>query len=410
MWYCKSIPSTVNLQKNKSLFRISLNKHKRIMRAYKTFKHLILPALFAISLTACDSDEDQIMPEILMSTPATYEFSRNGASSVSYSGQTERLNQIAEMKNEFKKGDNGDALTASTLLDMFSNVNDNGNGNFSFTSSKQLENKTFTPDVQFYKDLFAEVELASANGANNVTATNGTSGLLLRSSGKTILVSDSGFEFTQTFEKGMMGSLIMYQISNVYTTSDKIGNSVDNTNLVEGKNYTTMEHHMDEAFGYYGAPVNFSSSYSGTESPKFWASYSEELNANTGSIDVIMHSYKTARQAIVVKKYDNLNSNIKLLNESLERLAAAAAVHYVNAALNATTDGDRMHVLSELVGFTKALKFGHPSYRKLALTEVNQLIETNIGKNLWNVTTAGLNNLKTEISGRYNLNAVKDIL
>ena len=69
-----------------------------------------------------------------------------------------------------------------------------------------------------------------------------------------------------------------------------------------------------------------------------------------------------------------------------------------------------MHVLSELVGFAKALKFGHPNYRKITLQEVEQLIETNIGKNLWNVTTTGLNNLKTEISGRYSLNAVKDIL
>jgi hypothetical protein len=373
-------------------------------------KQLFLSTLIIFSITACDSDDDQVMPDISISTPATYEFNRNGGSSVSYAGQTERLNQIAEMKNEFKKADNGSAITASTLLDMFANANDNGNGNFSFTSTKQLENKTFVPDVQFYKDLFASVETASINGSNNITATNGTAGLLQRSSGKTILVNDSGFEFTQTFEKGMMGSLIMYQISNVYTTDEKIGNSVENTILEEGSNYTKMEHHMDEAFGYFGAPVNFSSTYSGTESPKFWASYSEELNANTGSIDAIMNAYKTARQAIVEKRYDLRNANIQVLNESLERLAAAAAVHYVNAALNASNEGDKKHVLSELVGFAKALRFGHPSYRKLAITEVDQLILTNIGTNLWNVTPAGLNQLKTEISGRYNLNAVKDIL
>jgi len=373
-------------------------------------KQIILSTLIIFSITACDSDEDQVLPNNSITTPATYEFSRNGMSSVSYSGQTERLNQITEMKNEFKKGDNGAAITAATLLDMFANVNDNGNGNFSFTSTKQLEDKTFVPDVQFYKDLFASVESASINGSNNITATNGTAGLLLRTSGKTILVNDSGFEFTQTFEKGMMGSLIMYQISNVYTTDEKIGNSIENTTLEEGKNYTTMEHHMDEAFGYYGAPVNFSDAYEGTESPLFWAAYSEELNDKTYSINTIMNTYKTARQAIVEKRYDHKKANIQVLNESLERLAAAAAVHYVNASLNATIDGDRMHVLSELVGFTKALRFGHPSYRKLALTEVNQLIETNIGTNLWNVTPAGLNKLKTEISARYNLNSIKDIL
>lgn len=374
------------------------------------FKQLILPALIAATLTACDSDDDQVTPDISVPTPATYEFSRNGASSVSYSGQTDRLNQLVEIKAVLKTGDNGSLVAESTLLDMFENTNNNGNGNFSFTSTKQLADKTFAPDVSFYKALFAEVELASTNGANNITASNGTAGLLQRSNGNTILVSDSGFEFTQVFEKGMMGSLIMYQISNVYTTDEKIGNSVDNTNLEEGSNYTKMEHHMDEAFGYYGAPVNFSSAYDGSESPKFWAAYSEELNANTGSIDAIMNAYKTARQAIVMKQYTERNAQIQVLNESLERLAAAAAIHYVNSALNATTDGDRMHVLSELVGFAKALKFGHPNYRKITLQEVEQLIDTNIGKNLWNVTTNGLNNLKTEISGRYNLNAVKDIL
>lgn len=373
-------------------------------------KSLIILSAVVFGLTACDKEEDKTEPNVSLNTPKNYEFSRNGASSVSFDGQTDRLKQIGEIKAVLQTADAGSQINEFDLLDMYANTGGNGNGNFSFTSSKQLENKTFQADVAFFQGLLVDAANASTNGAANITATDGQSGLLMRANNKTILVSDSGYEFTQLFEKGLMGAVLFYQIANVYTTDDKIGNQVDNTNLVSGENYTAMEHHMDEAFGYFGAPQDFTENYSGSGKAKYWAHYSEELNANTNAINKIMTAYKNARQAIVEKKYDLRNEYVEDINEELEKLAASAAVHYVNAALAATTDGDRMHVLSEMYGFVRALRYANPKYGEYSLSQVDALLATHIGTNFWKVTPQGLNNLKNELSNSYDLNAVKDIL
>ena len=376
------------------------------------FKHLVLPAVFAFTLSACDKDEEDDIKPVLneVSTPATYSFDRNGASSISYSGQTERLNQLDELKAKLLIADGGSQVQAADLLAMFANTGGNGNGNFSFTSTKQLEDKTFGPDVAYFQDYINKTATASIDGANNVVASNGTAGLLTRSNNNTILVDENGMEFTQAIEKGLMGATFFYQMANVYTTADKIGADVNNTEMVNGQNYTTLEHHFDEAFGYFGAPVDFRANYNGSEPVRFWAKYANSLEANSRLSDPLMNAFKKGRQAIVENRRDVLNEQVIIINQQLERLIAACSIHYVNKSLSISNTGDRLHYLSELYAFTRALRFAHPSFRKYNITEVDNLISTNIGTNLWDVTPQGLNTLKNELSNTYNFNSVKDAL
>ena len=79
---------------------------------------------------------------VIATPPSTYEFTRNGQTSVSYSGQTDRLDQLDEIKAYLKTGDAGALMDEQVLLDMFANTGGNGGGNFSFTSDRQLKNKT----------------------------------------------------------------------------------------------------------------------------------------------------------------------------------------------------------------------------------------------------------------------------
>lgn len=376
------------------------------------FKHLLLPVIFALTLTACEKDDDDDQPSAPagVSTPATYSFERNGSSSVSFGGQTERLNQLDEMKAKLLLADGGAQIQAADLLAMYSNTGGNGGGNFSFSSTKQLEDKTFGPDVAYFKDYMNKTATASIDGANNVTASNGTAGLLTRSNNNTILVDENGIEFTQAIEKGLMGATFFYQIANVYTTADKIGADVNNTDITSGNNYTTLEHHFDEAFGYFGAPVDFKANYNGTEPVRFWAKYANSLEANAKLSDPLMNAFKTGRQAIVENRRDVLDEQVRIINEQFERLIASCSIHYVNQSLSATNTGDRIHYLSELYAFTRALRFAHPDFRKYNITQVDNLISTNLGTNLWDVTPQGLNTLKNELSNTYNFNSVKDAL
>jgi hypothetical protein len=382
-----------------------------------TFKSIALIGLAsALSFTSCsEKDDDEIIViddrGITIETPVTYEFTRDGLTSVSYSGQTERLDQLATMKTYIQDAiDNGTQISAQALKDMFENTGGNGNGNFSFSSTKQLSNKTFSLDVQGFNDMFDLAAAASDSAIDNVAASNGVAGKLTRSNGKVILVDANGHEFTQELEKGLMGATLYNQIVNSYLTEEKIGAAVNNTDLVAGKNYTTMEHHFDEAFGYYAAPVDFKTGFSTSESPRYWASYSEELDATFPFIDRIMNSYKKGRAAIAAKKYSIKDAEVAKLHESFQILIAASAIHYINSAISESNTANRLHVLSEGFFFLKSLRYSNSSNRKITQAELDTMLNTDFGNNFWNISSTGLNAIKTKLSSTYGLDSVKDQL
>ncbi|MGB3463637.1 MAG: DUF4856 domain-containing protein, partial [Cyclobacteriaceae bacterium] len=175
---------------------------KRISYVYK----LALGLTIVTFLNSCRDDDDVSQS---LEVPESYVFERDGESSVSYSGQTDRLNMLAEIKNETKKADAGEEVESSVLLNMYGNDNEPFADGDLNASTKNLEDKTFVADVQFFKDLMNDLgvqsELIAQNGA---TATQGEAGLLDRDgNGKTILVNDKGWEYTQLIEKGLMGSV-----------------------------------------------------------------------------------------------------------------------------------------------------------------------------------------------------------
>lgn len=368
--------------------------------------------VLALGIGALSCKKETPITEDPLVVPENYVFTRNGQTSVSYSGQTERLNQLSEITAVLKTADDGTTVLENDLIAMYENTGGDGNGNFSFSSTKQLKNKTFDLDQEYFAQILKDAALVSADGTAGIQAANGTAGLITRGgNGKTILVDKNGFEFTQIFEKGLMGGVLYYQILNVYLADAKIGPAVDNQNVVENKNYTSMEHHWDEAFGYYGGPTDFKSDYQGTGSTRFWAKYSDKFDNTIGQFNNEgMDPYKTGRAAIVAKRYDVMNTNVDAMNVYLGRVAAAAAIHYANEAKALTDQGDILHVLSESFAFARALRFSNPDNREMTPSQVDALLASTFGGNLWTVTTSDLDNFINDLSSTYGLEAVKDIL
>ena len=353
---------------------------------------------------------------ILPTAPSTYDFSRDGNSTVSYSGQNERLDMVEEIKNYLQEGDAGGVLSAQILNDAYANLGDNGNGFFSFISTKQLKSKTFQPDLDdmFMENLFAAAEAASKSGQ---IAADGVAGLIVReNSGNTVLVDEHGREFTQLIEKGLMGTVMYNQIFNTYFTDDRIGDDVENTELRAGKNYTAMEHHWDEAFGYWNPPLDFSSNWPderGAED-RFWSHYSNVVDPFLGTNDRIMQGFIAGRTAIVNNDLSTKDAKRAEVAKALEEVAAATAVHYVNSTLSALNEGktgEAFHVLSEAWAFTNALRY-IPN-RRLSLDDIERINEQLFGEdgNFWKVTVAGLNEAKSLLVTAYpSLQPVQDDL
>ena len=366
-------------------------------------------------------DQDDVTTDILarvttgrlIEPPVTYAFTRDGVSTVAYPGQTDRLDQLAEIKAYLRRGDAGELLSEQALLDMFANTGDNGGGHFSFTSDRQLKNKTFAPDLdaRLFETFFVSAAEASVAGNNGVMAANGTAGLIVReNSGNTILVDENGREFTQLIEKGLMGAVIYNQIYNTYLTDDRIGRDVENIATAEGQSYTAKEHHMDEAFGYWSPPIDFTSGWPAERASedRFWSHYSNTVdNVNNGLLgtnSLIMNAFIRARTAIVNNEPDVQDEQRDILYEGLDLVAAGVTVHYINSTLEALNEGnigEAFHTLSEAWAFANALRYN--PRRVLSVAQIEEMMESDFGAdgNFWNVTPAGLNRAKNTLVEAY---------
>ena len=220
------------------------------------------------------------------------------------------------------------------------------------------------------------------------------------------MVDANGREFTQLIEKGLMGAVMYNQIYNTYFTEARTGDDVENTVLREDKNYNDMEHHWDEAFGYWNPPLDFASNWplDRESEDRFWSHYSNVVDPSLGTNALIMEGFIEGRTAIVNNDLVTKNSVRDEIAANLELVAAATAIHYINdsqEALNEGNTGEAFHVMSEVWAFVNALRY-NPN-RKLSLDAIDEIMNQDLGAdgNFWNVTPEGLKKAKATLVEAY---------
>ncbi|MBK7130814.1 MAG: DUF4856 domain-containing protein [Crocinitomicaceae bacterium] len=332
-----------------------------------------------------------------LTVPTTYSFTDGTNNTVSYGGQTERLDQLTEMTTYMKTGTTG-VLTYQALTDMFANTGGNGGGNFSFTSTKKLMDKCLAADTSLFIDYMDSLAIASQDYAS--TATDGQAGTLT-SGTSTYLFAANGIEYTQLIEKGLMGAVFMYQSTQVYFGSGKM--NVDNTTPVDagaGEYYTEMEHHWDEAFGYFGVPVDFPTNTSGI---RFWGKYCNSRNGDLGCNAVMMNGFLRGRAAISQDALDIRDEEILNIRKMWEKISARQALQYLeDAKSNFGVDNALfLHELSEAYAFIMCLKYVPLETRVITYTEIETLLDTHIGADFWQVTQADLTNAINSLNSIY---------
>jgi hypothetical protein len=331
--------------------------------------------------------------------PTTYNFTN-----VNYSGQTQRISMLSEMTTLMKTGNtSGTTVDANVLKNMFRNSGNPFTLSDLNTSGKNLICKCFYLDTTYFLNYMDSLALCSIS---SVPGSNGTAGVVVSPSDNTkkYLFNERGIEITQLIEKGLMGGVFYYQSLAVYFSDDKIGNHIDNTTVTAGSG-TTMEHHWDEGFGYFGAPIDFPTNTTGMV---YWAKYSNTVNASLGTNITLMNAFIAGRFAISNGDMTAKFTQRDIIRSNWEKVCAASVIHYYNEALaNLTDDAVRNHTLSEALAFLRCLKY---SPVKIITNQQISDIEAMIGNNFYNVTINGINNAKDELSTIYNLDSVKDDL
>ena len=362
---------------------------------------LSIPALMALLTTSvfmssCNQDDDNDDLDV----PSTYTFTRDGNSTVSYSGQTQRLDMLALITTYMKTSNTvgSAALDADQLKDMFANENNPFSGQ---TYTKNLESKCFHSDVAMFQGYMEG--LATASSATG-TASNGTAGVLVDGSSDPTSgyrVNANGVELTQVIEKGLMGAVFFYQAMESYLSGDRMG-TVGNDDLEAGENYTPMEHYFDEAFGYFGVPMDFPSAAT-IDDARFWGKYCNRRNDGlySGINDDISTAFRTARAAIAAKDYEARDLAIQTIQQKWAIVIAGTAVGYLRDGLSTSGKPNykRHHALSEAIGFLMSLDYHFeggnskypPHYSQTHVGHAQMMLNANT--NLYDLTDAQINEI-----------------
>ena len=343
---------------------------------------LLLPlALISFTFTSCDDDDDQgsVIPSI--QTPDTYSFERNNESTVSYSGQTTRLEQADELYAAL----NSEGSTAAAL-DLMFNGSDGSSAGFANDllngTSKIIGSKTASSTLAgsaTTKERFNQyiTDFASNVAPNwNMDAAPGMPGSITSpDGGSTYQINAVGQELDQLFFKGLIGAFTLDQIVNNYIHPNQLDSGTriddnDNGVLSDGKPYTDMEHKWDEGFGYLygqegdlddvGATVGSMPAGSGNLLMKYFKKVNADGGYEPGIGQTVYDAFIMGRTAIVNRDYDLREAQADIIQVELSKVVGYYAIHYLNDYLAKVEEGNvakAHHSLSEAYGFILSLQF-----------------------------------------------------
>lgn len=391
---------------------------------------LFAALLGGLTLTSCSVDDDSVSSTPSIDVPATYTFTRDGESTVSYGGQTTRLEMSKELLTAFME-----PATSSeeSLSNMFSNTNAPFSSDKLNTSGKSIESKvaasieyfsTNTEDkfairAEFESWISAQVNEVYPNW--NTVASAGVAGQIPDGS-STRYVNSKGLELNQAFAKSLIGALITDQALNNYLSTavlDAGDNVSKNTEGVteDGKTYTTMEHKWDEAYGYvYGDPSisqEDPNSKLGESGDSFLFKYMGRVENDpdfAGIAEETFEAFKIGRAAIVAGEYQLRDEMIAVIKENISLISAVRAIYYLQDGKRKMSTGNRepaFHALSEGFGFIYSLRFSqNPQTGAPYLTkeQVDGYLEQLMaGNGFWDVTPETLDVISVEIAAAYGI-------
>ena len=357
--------------------------------------------------------EVPVTQTVTVEIPYSYEFARAGKPTVSFSGQTARLNMADELYSAL----NTNTFSKAKMLEMFNDgtgfvdaaLNSSGKKMGNKTAASPLASATVKPQFDAMIADFADNVIP--NWATD--ASNGQAGVLTDVA-RTIHVNAKGHEIDQTFIKGIIGAMTLDQIVNNYITPYQLDSgtrTADNTNktLSSGKDYTDMEHKWDEGFGYlYGQEADATRLDLGTTPTGNGTTlnkYFKKVNASShpGMAIQVFDAFRRGRAYIVANQYDKRDEQAEIIKKELSNLIAQKAVDYINGYMSKIADGntaDAFHALSEGYGFVMSLQFTNDGTDTpyFSNSEVNAFLASM--DNFWTVENSTLESIRDEVKAK----------
>lgn len=383
-----------------------------------------------VILMACNNDS--VEPTIEINNPSTYEFLRDGESTVSFSGQTTRIGMATELVNAMKKFD----ISEELLLEMFANQSNAGEDVDPFSdpvlnsSTKSVKSKVaasadfFSANTSESAEIKADFETWIKAQVQEVfpssmqLAMKGVAGQIADDA-TVRYVSAKGLEYNQAVNKGLIGALMVDQMLNNYlspTVLDDGDNRAENDleTIAEGEVYTNMEHKWDEAYGYlFGAEgTNFAQPLETLGDDSFLNKYLSRVEEDpdfSGIASTVYEALKLGRAAIVAKDYATRDEQAAIVRERISTVIGIRAVYYLQQGKLAIANGDwgaGFHDLSEGFGFVYSLRFTRKADSNepyFTQNEVDGFMDRlTAGDGFWDISAESLDQMSNDIASKFN--------
>ncbi len=396
-----------------------MNRNKNI----NTIGLLLLGVAFTLGSCGDNESEDNV--------PATYEFLRNGESTVSFSGQTTRILMAEELATALLDFDK----SATDLQEMFANEDATGGDVSPFVNeSLNSETKSIRSKVAASRDLFSTNATGSAAiktqmdqwiaaqvsdvfPNENELAEIGKAGQIADGS-STRYINGKGLEYNQAVTKTLIGALMTDQILNNYLSPAVLdeGTNIEDNNVskvVEGKTYTNMEHKWDEAYGYlFGKSSSVANPLADLGADNYLNKYLARVENDadfSGIAQEIYDAFKSGRAAIVSEDYNTRDKQADIIKEKISDVIGIRAVYYLQQGkkgIEAGNLGTAFHDLSEGFGFIYSLRFTRDAgsdSSKFSDDEIESFISQLLeGDGFWDVTPATLDGISESIAAKFN--------
>ena len=297
-------------------------------------------------------------------TPTSYAFDsrfNEGESSVKYTGQVVRnllLNDIKVLTSRLSS-EGASALTVEDLTNLYNY--DDALDLTSQTSTDPAPLEAKYSSISTGKNLIGKIDDEVVYGFDKtadelmtdwfaIVAEKSAEASNLESN--LAFTSDDGLDLSQMINKTLLGAVPYSQ-----GTSNYLGSLEDDGNAEassEGGNYTEMEHHWDESFGYFGAAVDYnfytddeikSPGYKDSNedgSIDFISEYNHGISKNAAKRDIgaasgtvdftktIMDAYLEGRTLIHNQAdISEILAQRDIIVNTWEKVIAATVIHYI---------------------------------------------------------------------------------
>ena len=335
--------------------------------------------------------------------PSSYSFTHDGASTVSYGGQTARLNMASELSSALSSN-----VTEAMLNDMFLNQNNPFADADLNASTKNIGGKTANaaePTISaseqaavisaiqgWFTTYATEVTPIIEGNAIDNPAAAGVAGWVDNRE-----LDRKGLEYDQVVVKTLIGALCLDQVVNAYLSPTKL--NVDNTDRSEG--HTAMEHHWDEGFGYVYGKFGPENAEGDLSTDGLLGKYVNKAGFETEK-EAIFNAFVAGRAAIVAMDYDERDAQAAIIKQNLSKVVAQKAVDYLEGAASdvASLNADYFHGLSEGYGFIVSLQFTNDGNGNAYMTHqecMDMVADLEAGNGLWDRTAEELTDMAAQV-------------